>query len=187
MFQLFFRCLVLLFLSSIALPAVEAQNGLGGYTFGMTEEQAKKVQACSPYTVSPSGGLYCPNYDFAGQKRYVDLYFGPQGLNKIMLTFMESDQINLVQMENGISNLVSYLTKTYGTLESPDILNQEVTKETLLKAYNERLKASGPADVVKIQLKPQKLPADLFIFASIATYRSKNYSLISLYFQPPRK
>src|SRR5215471_6120132 len=103
-----------------------------------------------------------------------------------MFTFMESDQINLVQMENGISNLVSYLTKTYGTLESPDILNQEVTKETLLKAYNERLKASGPADVVKIQLKPQKLPADLFIFASIATYRSKNYSLISLYFQPPR-
>jgi hypothetical protein len=188
MFQLVFRWLVLVSLSSIALPARAAQNGFGGYTFGMTEEQAKKVPACSPYTVSPSGGLYCSNYDFAGQKRYIDLYFGPQGLNKIMFTFMESAQINLVQMENGISDLVSYLTKTYGTLESPDISNQEVTRETLLKVYNAKLKASGPADVVKIQLKPQKLPADLFIFASIVTYRSKNnYSLISLYFQPPRK
>ena len=105
-----------------------------------------------------------------------------------MFTFMESDQMNLVQMENGISDLVSYLTKTYGTLESPDIPNQEVTKQTLLKAYNSKLKTSKPTDVVKIQLKPQKLPTNLFIFASIATYRSKNnYSLISLYFQPPRK
>src|SRR5262245_35778719 len=101
MFQPYFRCLVVLSLCSIALP-VHAQNNFGGYTFGMTEEQAKKVPACSPYTVSPSGGLYCSNYDFAGQKRYIDLYFGAQGLNKIMLTFMEADQINLVQMENGI-------------------------------------------------------------------------------------
>jgi hypothetical protein len=138
--------------------------------------------------VSPSGGLYCANYQFAGRKRYIDLYFGPQGLNKIMLTFMESDQINLAQIESGISELVSYLTTTYGSLESPDLSNQEVTKETLFKAYSAKLKASGPADVVKVQLKPQKLPADLFIFASIATYRSQNnYSMISLYFQPPRK
>src|SRR5262245_39609979 len=187
MFQLFFRSLFFSLLCSIALPA-RAQNGFGGYIFGMTEEQAKKVPACSPYTVSPSGGLYCSGYDFAGKKRYIDLYFGPQGLNKIMLTFMESDQINLDQMENAISELVSYLTKTYGSLESPDFPNQEVTKETLFKAYNAKLKASSPADVVKIQLKPQKLPANLFIFASIATYRSKNnYSMITLYFQPPRK
>jgi hypothetical protein len=186
MVQVVFSCLVLFF--PMALPARAAQNGFGGYTFGMTEEQAKKVSACSPYTVSPSGGLYCHNYDFAGQKRYIDLYFGPQGLNKIMFTFMESDQINLVQMEKGIADLVSYLTKTYGALESPDLPNQEVTKETLFKAYNAKLRASGSADVVKIQLKPQKLPADLFIFSSIATYRFKNnYSIISLYFQPPRK
>src|SRR5262245_46687679 len=178
MFQLFFRSLFFSLLCSIALPA-RAQNGFGGYTFGMTEEQAKKVPACSPYTVSPSGGLYCSNYDFAGQKRYIDLYFGPQGLNKIMFTFMESDQINLVQMENGISELVSYHTKTNGAIETPNIPNQEVTKETLLKAYTAKLKASGPADVVKVQLKPQKLPADLFIFASIATHKSKNnYSMI---------
>src|SRR5215831_5991066 len=97
MFQLVFRWLVLVSLSSIALPASAAQNGFGGYTFGMTEEQAKEVPACSPYTVSLSGGLYCPNFDVAGQKRYIDLSFGPQGLNKIMLTFMESDQTTLVQ------------------------------------------------------------------------------------------
>jgi hypothetical protein len=187
MFQLFFRCLVFSLLCSIALPA-RAQNGFGGYIFGMTEEQAKKVPACSPYTVSPSGGLYCSNYDFAGQKRYIDLYFGPQGLNKIMLTFMESDQINVLQMEKGIADVVSYLTNTYGNLESPDLPNQEVTKEALLNAYNAKLKASGPFDVVKIQMKPKKLPANLFIFSSIATYRSKNnYSLISLYFQPPEE
>ena len=188
MFELVFRWLVFVSLFSTALSAHAAQNGFGGYTFGMTEEQAKEVPACSPYTVSLSGGLYCPNFDVAGQKRYIDLYFGPQGLNKIMFTFMESDQINPVQMEKGISDLVSYLTRTYGSLESPDLPNQEVTKDTLLKAYNAKLKASGPADVVRVQLKPQRLPADLFIFASIATDRSKNnYSMISLYFQPPRK
>ena len=57
-----------------------------------------------------------------------------------------SREINLLQMERGIGDVVSYLINTYGTLESPDLPNQEVTKQTLLKAYNSKLKASGPAD-----------------------------------------
>src|SRR5262245_9322218 len=170
MFRLFFSSVVLFFMYSIALPA-GAENGIGGYTFGMTEEQARRVPGCSPWTASPSGGLYCSNYDFAGQKRYIDLYFGPQGLNKIMLTFLESEQTSLVQMEKGITDLVSYLNKTYGALESNEFPNQNVTKETLWKAYTARMIASGPTDVVRIQLKPQKLPADQFIFASITTHR----------------
>lgn len=188
MYRLLSTSLVLLFLSLNALPARAAQNGIGGYAFGMTEEQAKKVTACSPYTVSPSGGLYCPNFHFAGQKRFIDLYFGPQGLNKIMLTFLESDQVDMVQMEKGIGELVSYLNTTYGALESPDLPNQEVNKDSLLRAFNAKLKTSGPADVVRVQLKPQRLPANLFIFSSIATHRSRNnYSMITLYFQPPRQ
>ena len=188
MYRLFSTSLVLFFLFLNALPARAAQNSFGGYAFGMTEEQAKKVPACSPYTVSPSGGLYCPNFYFAGQKRFIDLYFGPQGLNKIMLTFLESDQIDMVQMEKGIVELVSYLNKTYGALESTDLPNSEVNKDSLLRAFNAKLKASGPADVVRVQLKPQRLPANFFIFASITTHRSRNnYSMITLYFQPPRQ
>ena len=151
------------------------------FRFGMSKEAVRKEAACRPYTdVASTDGLECPNFKI-DKKRNISLIFTNGGLSKIQLWFTES--ASRERAVQAVDELIAYLKKSFGPLESVDLpANAEVTRDALLAALDKLPKDQG----VKVQLTPRQLPSDAFVFASIIRDPRFGY-FVFLYFQPPRQ
>ena len=171
-----------------ALFATQTQvtdmGGLGDWRFGMTKEQIRATTTCSPWKDVPiTGGLECPNFEFAGKKRNVSFVFDGSGaLAKIQLWFCEAADRKAAGA--AVDELLAFMTKTWGDLESGNV--PKVGRDALLDALDAAAKAPHGPPQAKVQLKPVKEPNDVFVFASVFRDPTHGYYCF-LYYQPAQR
>jgi hypothetical protein len=147
----------------------------------MTREAVRAVAACAPYVDVPStGGLECANF-VLDRKRNISFVFDDAGLAKIQLWFAEA--ASRADATKATDELIAYLKKSHGDLESPSLqAGTDVTTEALFAAL-EKSAEGGPA---KVQLAPRKSPEGVLVFASIV--RDPRYGhYVFLYHTRPRR
>jgi hypothetical protein len=148
------------------------------YRFGLSKEAVKKQAACSPYTdVAATGGVECANF-VLDRKRNVSLVFTNDHLSKVQVWFAEAAQRPAAV--KAVDELLAYLTKNYGAVDSPVIVGREVTTGALFATLDRVPLTSG----AKVQVKPRYSPSDAFVFATIIRDPRFGY-YVFLYFQPP--
>ena len=137
------------------LVAAAPIDGVGPYRFGMTADEVRAVEACTPYKpVIRTGGLECPNYEFEGARMNVSFIFGEQGLRRIQLWFYEGT--DRAQAVAATDRVLRHLEARYGRLRSsaPD---EAVTAEALIHAAEAPISdRPGRVDVFPIEMPPER-------------------------------
>jgi ketosteroid isomerase-like protein len=165
-----------------ATPSARSPGGVGGYRFGMTPDDVRRVGDCQPYTnVSQTGGLECANYVFEGRRMNISFVFGSGRLRRIQLWFYEGASES--GAKDAIARAIDYLKRVGGTVSVGGQPGIEITPDRIMTmlsgAHPEPGRAmqfdlSTPATsqpeawfarVGKVQMTPQESGYLVFVFA----------------------
>jgi ketosteroid isomerase-like protein len=119
-------------------------GGVGGYRFGMTLDDVRKVSDCAPYTnVSQTGGLECANYTFEGRKTNISFLFNGGQLRRIQFWLYEGT--SEANAKEAAARAIDYLRRTAGGV-SMVVAPGEVTPDRVMEVLNQMpLQANGAA------------------------------------------
>ena len=111
-------------------------GGVGGYRFGMSREEVRRVPDCKPYTnVSSTGGLECPYYTFEGRSMNISFGFKVGGLYRIQLWFYDGESESAAR--EAVSRAIEYLERTTGGISIEGLPEVEVTPDAVMGLLRE--------------------------------------------------
>lgn len=177
------RFLVLLLL---LWTSAQAQSSvLAPWKFGMTKAEVTAFEQFAPFKdVQTTGGVETFNAIFDGKKANISFLFDQSGLKRIQVWAYEGG--NKEEAMKAWASLYSFLTKSFGTVEVPEI-NTE-SKNATLPPEVLAIAATVNAGVTgKTQMAPQKMPLDAKIFSSLFAREIKGgtYFYLFLYYDRP--
>jgi hypothetical protein len=168
------------FAALIALLAAAGPiQGVGPYHFGMTPDQVRAVEACTPYKpVIRTGGLECPDYEFEGARMNVSFLFGEQGLRRIQLWFYEGT--DRAQAVAAAERALRHLETGYGRLRSsaPD---EAVTAESLIGAAEAPI-GDRPG---RVDVFPAEMPPERQVYGAVGYVTAVRSYLVFLFYSLP--
>ncbi|MGO8747965.1 MAG: hypothetical protein ACLQNE_18475 [Thermoguttaceae bacterium] len=140
---------------------------VGPWHFGMTKAEVTAFEKFGPYKdVRATGGTETFNAVFDGKKANISFVFDEKGLKRIMVWAYEGRSQE--DASNAWASLYSYMKKTYGPIEVPQIeagpKSEPLTPDVLAIAA-----ITHVATVGKVQMAPKKMPIEARVFSSFAS------------------
>lgn len=199
------RVAAVLIASLIACGAVsraavdEKVGGYGPWRFGMTPAEVAQVKDLGPYTpVQATGGLETANGRFLGEKTNVSFIFGPRGLRRVQIWAYEGS--DLAAAVRAFYSIYKYLGEQFGVLQQNDAacppgLTLEAFQQHIPASYRDtsqvvtidQLKTQGSMrpQMEKVQLRPQRSPAEASVFSSFIRSPQLGTFWVFLYYDAP--
>jgi hypothetical protein len=158
------RYLVFLLLA-FTFASARAEHGYGPWRVGMTKEQVTAVSEFGPYkSVPATGGVETFNAQWNGRKTNISFVFERDRLVKIQIWAYEGKDFQAAT--RAWRDVRSYLEKKYGEVQAED---------------PKVLAVSAPAQPVKVQMGPRKMPSGLNVFSSFFRHPQFGYYVFLYY------
>jgi hypothetical protein len=158
---------------------------LGPWRFGMTKAEVTVFEKFGPYKdVRATGGTETFNAVFDGKKANISFAFDDKGLKRIQVWAYEGRSKE--DAGKAWASLYSYMEKTYGPVELPQIKvgpeSEPPTPDALSIAATMHVTTLG-----KVQMAPKKMPAGARVFSSFASREIQGapYFYLFLYLDRP--
>lgn len=178
--------------------AVEIE-GYGPWTFGMTPEAVRGVEAHGPYSaVEATGGLETPNGEFMGRRANVSFVFGPGGLHLIQVWAYEGR--DPAAAGDAFYEAYRHLSERFGRLHADgrpvaEGLSRDQVLGLVPASFRDAseaadLEAMEPGDsiqagVERLHLHPQATISGAAVFASFAHSRELGLYWVFVYYRTP--
>jgi hypothetical protein len=165
--------------AAVCLAADETLSGYDAWRFGMTTGEVAQIKELGPYSPVPAtGGLETKNGRFLGEKTNISFIFGPHGLRRIQIWVYEGHDTEAAI--KAFYSTYKHLEDHFGVLQQdgapcPAGLALEAFRQRIPASYSDKshvlttdqLKAQGSisAQVERLQLRPQRSPAEASVSA----------------------
>ena len=151
-------------LSGTGRATVPAAGGLGGYRFGMTLDEVRRVGDCHPYSnVSQTAGIECPNYTFEGRPINISFLFNNNRLGRIQLWLYEGS--SEADAKSAVAFAIEFLRRTAGGVSIGGLPRADVTDDLVMSMLK-----SGGGSVTHFDLSTPAGPQPQAWFGRVARH-----------------